>query len=156
MGPPDLARLVIDGIEHSAVGDAIVRTSPTLCSVLGLSEIDTVANAGTHDKQPGFGVEAGRPVIGKAAFIRRDQAAIGRRIFFGIRNRLALLVDTQRPVRRTKRNGQETFTGGAIEHEEIAIARGLHEHFAGLSMKHTVHQYGISTASQSWVSCGEG
>src|ERR1700733_6297455 len=142
MGPPDLAGLVIDGIEHSAVGDAIVSASPTPGSVLGLCEIDTVANAGTHDKQPGFGVEARRSIVGKAAFIRRDQPAIGCRIFFGIRNWLALFVDTQRPVRRTKRDGQETFAGGAIEYEEIAITGGLHEHFAGLSLKHAVHQYG--------------
>ena len=85
-----------------------------------------------HDEQPGLRIEARRAVVGQAAFVGRDQAPVGSGFLRGIRDRLALLVDARRPVHRAEGRGQQALARGPVEHEEVAVARSLHQHLARL------------------------
>ena len=142
VGPADLAGLVVDGFEDAFAPDAVVGAGPAEGAVGGLGEVDAVAGVRVDDEQAGLGVEAGRAVVGQAAFVGRDQAAVGRGLLCRDWEWAGLLVDAQRPVHRAEGRGEQALAVGAVEHEEVAVARGLHQHLARLAVKVAVDQHG--------------
>ena len=139
--PADLAGLVIDGLDYTFAPQAVIGAGPSIGAVGRLGEIDAVAGMGIDDEQAGFRIEAGRAIVGEAAFVGSNQAAVRRRLLGGIRNGMAFLVDAQCPVHRAKGNGEEALAIGAVEDKEVAVARSLHEHLARLAVEVGVDKY---------------
>src|SRR5450631_748700 len=103
--PPNLPCLVIDSFDHALAPQIVIRSSPSIITVCGLVEIKTPTRMSTHDEQASMRIEARRPKVRQATFIRRNQAAIRCRLFLGIGNRLPSLIDAERPVHRPERCG---------------------------------------------------
>src|SRR6202041_831129 len=141
MAPTNLAGLVVDGLDHTLAPNAVIRSSPSVDAIGWLREVDTVARMGVDDKQTVPAIEAGRTVVSHSALVGRNQASIGRRFLGGIRNRTALLIDSQRPVHWPERNSQQILPVGAVKNKEVAVARGLHQHLLRLSAKISVDQH---------------
>src|SRR4029077_14482451 len=135
MAPADLSSLVIDGLNDALAPDVVVRASPSVDSIGRLGKVDAPARVCIDDEQTGFWVEAGGTVIREAALVGRNQASIGRRLLGGVWNGTTLLVDSQGPIHWAEGNGQETLSVGAIEHEEVAVARTLHKHLLRLAVE---------------------
>src|SRR5450631_3906147 len=106
MAPTDLAGLVVDGFDHTLAPNVIIRTRPSVDSICRLGEIGAPTGMGVDDKQTVLRIEARRAIVGKSAFVGRNQASIGGRFLGGIRNWPALFVDSERPVHRSERDGQ--------------------------------------------------
>src|SRR5215472_13550188 len=123
MTPANFSRLVVDGFDDAFAPESVVRPSPAIGAVSGLGKIERVTFARRNDKQSVPGIETWRAEVGHAAFIGRDQASVWRRFFARIRNRAALLIDAQRPVHWAEGHGEKAFAVGAIEDEEVAVAR---------------------------------
>src|SRR2546421_2444483 len=121
MAPADLASLIVDGLDHALAPNAIVCARPSVDPIGGLGKVNAPAGMGIQDKQTILGVEAGRTVIGKASFIGRNEAPIGGRLFGGIWNRTALLIDSKGPIHWAVRNGQEIRPVGAVQNKEVAV-----------------------------------
>ena len=94
-------------------------------------------------EQAGFGIEARRLPVRGAAGGGRNQHAVRRRILRGIGNRLALCVEILlRPIQRVdERLRQDLLAGGAVQHEEVAVAAGLRHQLARLAVDHAVEQH---------------
>ena len=90
VAPLDLAGLIVDGFEHALAPDAVIGAGPSERAVGGLGEVDAVARVRAHDEQAGLRVEAGRAIVGEAAFVGRDEASIGSGILGRIRESAAL------------------------------------------------------------------
>src|SRR5437879_685342 len=127
MAPTDVASLVIDGLDHALPPNSVVCARPSVDSISGLGKVDAPARMGIHDKQTIFCVEAGRTIIGKTTLVGRNQASIGGWLLVRIWNRTALFIDSKRPIHRPVRHSQEIRPVGAVEHDEVPVARGLHE-----------------------------
>src|SRR5271165_1029904 len=127
MAPANLSRLVIDRLDDALAPEAIIRACPSIVAVSRLGEIEAVAGMSIDDKQARLRIEAGRAIIRHPPFIGRNQAAVGCGFLRRIWNRPTLLVGSQAPVDWSKRGRQQTFTGRAVQHEEIAVARALHQ-----------------------------
>src|SRR5580698_6625737 len=141
MTPTNLASLVIDSLDHTLAPNPVIRTCPSVDAICRLGKVDSVAGMGIDDKQTVLGIEAGRTVVGHTALVGRNQASIGRRLFGGIWNWTALLIDSKRPVHRSKRSGQKVFPVGAIKNKKVAVARGLHQHLLRLAVEISVDQH---------------
>src|ERR1700722_1811987 len=142
MIPYNLSSLVIDGPEESPSRDAVVGAGPSISSVLWFEEIDSVAVLGAHDKQAGPWIEARRAEVGGAGLVGGYQDAALRWKLGRIRNGASLRVDPLGPVHGGKWGGQQTLAIGAVEHEEVAVARCLHHQLARLAVEIGIHQNG--------------
>src|SRR5579871_3514138 len=140
MAPADLSGLVVDRNNHSLSPYSVVCARPTVDSIGWFGKVKTPARMRVDNKQSILCVKARRTIVGHPAFVRRNQSSVGGWFFRGIRNRATLLIDAKRPVYRAERRGQKILTVGAIEYEEIAVARSLHQHFLRLAMKVSIHQ----------------
>src|SRR5438067_1610566 len=98
MVPDDPSGFVIDRPKECSTRDPIVGSSPSVSAVFGLEEIDAIAILRAHDKQAGFGIEAGGTVVRGAALVRRYQDAAFRRMLGWIRNGASLRIDSLRPI----------------------------------------------------------
>src|SRR5579863_384238 len=114
MAPSDFAGLVVDGFDDPLAPNVIIRACPPVEAIRWLGEVDGIAGMGVHDKQSGFGVEAGGTKVGEAVLVGCNKASIGRRLLGGILNRSAPLIDSQRPVYRSERRGQKVLSVRAV------------------------------------------
>ena len=110
---------------------------------IGIGEIVHAERFGSaHIEEAGLRAVAGRlPVGGRTG---TDQHAIDRRILLRIRNRLALRIDALRPGHVfgiDERLRQQILPADPVEHEEIAVARALHEHLARLAVPGAVEEH---------------
>src|SRR5437660_7955754 len=135
MAPADLSGLIIDGLDHALAPNVVICARPSVGSIGGLGKVNAPTRMGIHDKQTILGVEAGGAIIGQTTLVRRNQASIGGGLFGGIWNRAALLIDSKGPIHWAVRNSQEIRPVGAVENNEVAVARGLHQHFLRLAVK---------------------
>ena len=141
MRPLHLTRLVIDRFQHAFAPHAIISACPAERAVRGLREVDPIARMRADNKQPGLRIEARRPVIRQPALVRRNQPAVRSRIFRRIRNRLSLLIEARRPVHRTERSRHQALAGLPVQHEEVPVARCLHQHLPRLAVEVAIHQH---------------
>src|SRR5947209_20562321 len=107
MRPAQLTRLVVDRFQHALTPNRVIRAGPSERSILRLGEIDSVGRMRIHDEQPGLRIETRRAVIRQASFVRRDQPSVTSRLLLWIRNWPPLLIDTERPIHRSIRRGEE-------------------------------------------------
>src|SRR5580704_13393508 len=142
MAPAYLAGLVVDGFDDAFSPKPIIGARPAVIAVCRLGKIKAVTGMGIDNKQTGSRVEAGSSIIRHTSFIGSNQAAVACRFLRGIWNRPSLLVDSKRPVHRPERNGQKALSCGAVQHEEITVARTLHDHLPGLAVEVGVDQHG--------------
>src|SRR5229473_4221107 len=122
MAPADLASLIVDGLDHALAPNIVICASPSVGSIGGLGKVDAPARMGIHDEQTILGVEAGGAVIGETTLVGRNKASIGCRLFGGIWNRTAVLIDSERPIQRPVSSGQQVLAVGAVENYEVAVA----------------------------------
>src|SRR6202046_3417008 len=141
MAPTNLAGLVVDGLDHTPAPNAVIRSSPSVDAIGWLREVDAVAGMGVDDEQPGPAIEAGGTVVSHSALVGRNPSSIVGRFFGEIRNRAALLIDSQRPVHGPERSGQKILPVSAVKNKEVAVTRGLHQHLLRLSAKISVDQH---------------
>src|SRR6202162_141691 len=141
MAPTNHAGLIVNGLEYAFAPNPVIRPCPPVRPIGRLGKIDAVARMGVDDKQSVLGVEAGGTVVGKTALVGGNQASIGSRLFGGSWNRAALLIDSERPVHRSERSGQKALAVRAVENEEVAVARGLHEHLLRLAVELSLEQH---------------
>ena len=95
MAPANFPRFVIDRLNHALAPHAIVRAGPSIVAVGGLRKIKAVAGMSIDNKQSRLRIKTRRTKIGQAAFIRRDQSSIRRRLLCRIWNWISVLVDSQ-------------------------------------------------------------
>src|SRR5258708_6209493 len=107
MFPNDLPGLVVNRAEGALGGEPVVRARPAVRAVFGLVKINPVTVLRVDDQQTRLGIETRRPEVGRATFVGRDQHAVPARLFSGIRNGSALLVDALAPVDGGEGLGQE-------------------------------------------------
>src|SRR5271166_231309 len=141
MAPSNLAGLVVNCLDYTLAPNVIVRAGPAVDSVRGLGEVDAPAGMSVDDKQSSLRVEAGRSIVGQAALVGSDEAAIRRRFLCWVGNRTALLVDPERPVHRAIGNGKKALSICPIEDEEISIARRLHQHLFRLAVEISIDEH---------------
>src|ERR1700722_3494767 len=125
MRPTDLARLIIDRLDHALTPQTVIGAGPAVGTIRGFGEINGVAGVGGDDEQSGLGVETGRSKVGHPTLVRRYQAPVGRWFLSRVGNRTPLLVNPKRPVNGPKWNREQALAVGSIEHEKITVARTL-------------------------------
>src|SRR6185369_10158854 len=103
MAPSNLARLIVNRLNHAFAPHVVIGSGPSVLAVCRLGEIDTPAWVGIHNEQPGLWIEAWRSIVRKATLIRSDDAPVRRRLLGWIRDRMSFLVDSQGPVHRAVR-----------------------------------------------------
>src|SRR5580698_2182546 len=154
--PANFAGLIVDGIDHALAPNAIVGASPAINSIGRLGKIDAPAGMSTDNEQTVLGIEARGSIVGESALIGGDQASVRCRLLRRIRDRAAVFINSERPIYRSKRNGQQTFSVGAVEHEEVSVTRGLHQHLPRLPAEFPIDQprdlYSIPVVSIVWRS----
>src|SRR5581483_10252160 len=138
--PGNPSGLVIDGPQECPARNTIIRAGPPVGAVLGFEEINAVADLSAHDTQAGVRIKARRTEVGGAALVGRYQDATFGRILGWIWNWASLLIDSFGPVHRGEWFGQQTLATRPLEHEEVAIARGLHQQFSRLPVKSDIRQ----------------
>ncbi len=142
MVPYDLSCPVIDGAKESPARNAIIGAGPTVGSVLGFEEIDSVAVLSAHDEQAGSRIKTRRAEVGGAVLVGRYQDTAPLRKLGWIRNRASLGIDSLGPVHGGKWGGEQALAIRPVEDEEVSIARGLHQQLARLAVEIGIHQHG--------------
>jgi hypothetical protein len=122
MGPANLARLVVDRLQHALAPEPIIRARPTVRPIRRFVEIDAVGGVSIDDKQAGLRIEAGRAVVGQATLVRCNQAPVGRRFLGRVWNRDGLACLRPGPVHGPEGNGEQALAIGPIQNEKIAVA----------------------------------
>ncbi len=140
--PGDLSGLVIARPQKGSSGDIVIGASPSVCAVLRLEKIDSVAVVSADDQPPGGRVEAWRAIIGAAIFIRRHQHTVARGFLGRIGNGAPVLIEAFCPIHCCKGRGQQIFAIGTIEHEKVPVAGGLQHHLARLPVELAIHEDG--------------
>src|SRR5450755_5123208 len=105
--PANLARLVVDGLNHSLFPDIVIGSGPTERAIRQLREINAITRLCVHDEQAGRRIETGRTIVGEPAFRRGNQASIARRLLRWIRDGAAPLVNARGPVYGSEGHGQK-------------------------------------------------
>src|ERR1700722_893054 len=141
MAPANLARLVIDGLDHALGPKTVVATCPSISAVGRLGEINAVTWLSVDNEQSRPGVEAGSAIIRQAALIWCNKASVRLGLLVWVWNRAALSIDPKAPVDWPIRHCQKALSRDAVKDEEVAIARRLHEHLARLSMEVRVNKH---------------
>src|ERR1700722_234935 len=78
VGPANLSGLVINRFQYTFAPEPVIRACPTIRAIRRFVEVNAVGGVSIHDKQARLGVKAGRAVVGQAALVRRNQAAVRR------------------------------------------------------------------------------
>ena len=135
VGPAHLAGLVVDRLQHRFGVAAAISAAPSLGILVRIVDVvDAERARGADVEESRQGAETGRRPVGRAALIGRHERAVELRILGRIRNRLALGVIALGPVRLDVFRRDDGFSRGAIEDEEVAIARGLRDELARLAV----------------------
>src|SRR2546430_11709324 len=107
--------------------------------MLRLRKINTIGIPRANNQETSLRIETRRPIIRRSTLIGRDQAAIPGRILGGVADWTAVLINTLGPINRGESTGQEIFPIGAIEYEEITIARSLQQQLLRRTAESRIH-----------------
>ena len=88
---------IVERAQLAAAVHGVVGAGPAVLAVLGLEEVDAVSVGCAHDEQTRRRVEARRSVVRGADLIGRDEAAVARRLFVGVRDRPPVRVRCRAP-----------------------------------------------------------
>src|SRR6185369_755740 len=121
MAPTNFSGLILDGFDLALTPESIIGASPAVRAVGGFREIQGVTFARGDDEQSGGWIETWRTKVGCAAFIWRNQAPIGRRVFIWIRNGTAVFIYAIGPVHLHKWHGKETLSIRPVQDEVVTV-----------------------------------
>src|SRR4029078_8071310 len=121
MTPANLARLIINGLQHGLRPDVPVAAAPTLGFAFGCQVKLTEYAPRADVKQARLRIETRRQPVGCAIRTRFHQASVWFRFLCSFGNRPSLLVDARCPVSLDEGRGQQVFAGSAIQDEEVTV-----------------------------------
>ena len=148
MSPLHLPRLVINRVEEctvrktAATGDSAQSHGTPRVGFQQIGDAERILLM--HIEQAGIRGKRGRRIVEHVVV---HQGSGDQGILHGIPLRFSTLVEVQRGIRTNRRGivvhqaqlaGQQVFASYAIQHEEVAVACGLHNHLANPPAKRQI------------------